>query len=326
MSNENARFFQWVVGDRRGEVVVFDKIVNEDGLTFIEFKDNSRINVDLVAEINQKSLDGKMMAEVDSPNNVWRFREIEDEDNKPRVEQDWESQVKYEVPSVEDLTHADLTENGGTVNPRPKKKKIELIPPIPTTTKFGKIANSEDMIAKSNESITSENKIEQTSSNKPSASSDDPVYIMMEKAKKVDTEVNMTLTISLPSKRLFEVAAESFDNGDKKALDYIIDNIDISEIKESLKMGIAAMYGEVHLSEVGNIVDNIFPKDDPVVFNKSGNFESLKDIKDHTMPSDYFSEPEAVEEPIIEAGIPQGDPSIIDLSQFKSPGVSTKEG
>ena len=33
------RFFQWVAGERRGEVVVFDEIVQEDGLAYITFKD-----------------------------------------------------------------------------------------------------------------------------------------------------------------------------------------------------------------------------------------------------------------------------------------------
>ena len=46
------RFFQWVAGERRGEVVVFDEIIQEDGLSFISFKDGSRVNTDFIAEIN----------------------------------------------------------------------------------------------------------------------------------------------------------------------------------------------------------------------------------------------------------------------------------
>ena len=80
------RFFQWIVGERRGEVVFFDSIVEENGLTYILFKDDSRINSELVAEINQENLSGKMMAEVESYNNIWSFKEEESKDES-RIEQ-----------------------------------------------------------------------------------------------------------------------------------------------------------------------------------------------------------------------------------------------
>jgi len=237
------RFFQWIAGERRGEVVVFDDIVEEDGMTFITFKDNSRVNTDLVAEINQTQLDGKMVAEVESPHNVWTFKDKTDF-NKTRVEQDWESQIKYEVPSVEEIAHADMTgPEGGVVNPQKLKKIIELVPPRPTRNKFGRIANTGDLMGEYKEPITPTAKVEQSAPVKPSVNVSDPVYIMMEKSKKVDTEVNMTLTISLPSAHLFDVVRDSFDDGGKKALEYIIENIDISDIKTALKKGIEEMYG-----------------------------------------------------------------------------------
>ena len=71
----------------------------------------------------------------------------------------------------------------------------------------------------------------------------DPVYIMLDKTKKVDTEVNMTLTISLPSRHLFDVVRDSFEDGANKGLEYIIENIDISDIKTALREGIEEMYG-----------------------------------------------------------------------------------
>ena len=47
------RYFQWLVGERRGEVLIFDEIEEDDGEIFIKFKDNSRINQDLVLPLNQ---------------------------------------------------------------------------------------------------------------------------------------------------------------------------------------------------------------------------------------------------------------------------------
>jgi len=104
---------------------------------------------------------------------------------------------------------------------------------------------------------------------------------MMEKSKKVDTEVNMTLVIQLPSSKLFDVIRDSFEDGDSKALEYIIENIDISDIKEALKAGIKEMYG---------------PNEDPED-NKLKEFHSEKEIEHYKGYADY--EPEVVEEPII---------------------------
>jgi hypothetical protein len=73
-------------------------------------------------------------------------------------------------------------------------------------------------------------------------SSDDPVYIMMSKSKKSSMEIDMVLNISLPPKSLYDVAKESFENGDEKTLEYIIESLDISEIKRALKEGIKNMY------------------------------------------------------------------------------------
>lgn len=278
------RFFQWLAGDRRGEVVIFDKIVEEDGMHFITFKDGSRINSDFVAEINQHSVDGKLMAEIDSPRNTWNFKETASKDDKPRIEQDWESQEKFEVPTADEIAHADLTGETGVVKPIPKKKKIELIPPRPTRNKFGKIANSDDMAGEYNDTITQQPQVEQATPQKPSVNTSDPVYIMMDKAKKVDTDVDMTLTISLPSSQLFDVVRDSFDEGESKALEYIIENIDVSEIKEALKEGIKQMYGPNENEE-----NNKIPENEIAILTETTQFID---------PTQTF-EPEVVEEPIV---------------------------
>jgi hypothetical protein len=276
-----SRLFQWLAGDRRGEILVFDNIIEEEGMHFITFKDGSRINSELVAEINEKKIDGKFMAEIDSYNNAWGFKEVNTGDDKPRVVQDWESQVKYEVPTADEIAYADLTGDQGTTKPIPKKKKIELIPPRPTKNKFGRIANSDDMSADYNVSIDNKPKVEQPTPEKSTVNSSDPVYIMMEKSKKVDTEVNMTLTISLPSSHLFDVVRDSFEEGDKKALEYIIENIDITDIKNALKEGIKSMY------EPNEDSDD----------NKLKEFHSENELDRYKEYANFA--PEMVEEPVV---------------------------
>jgi len=67
---------------------------------------------------------------------------------------------------------------------------------------------------------------------------------MLNKSKKVETELNMTLTINLPSRDLFNVIKENFDLGSEKTINYIVDNLDLTLIKESLKSAINSLYNE----------------------------------------------------------------------------------
>lgn len=245
------RYFQWVVGERRGEILIFDRIEQDDGEIYITFKNNSRINEKLVAQINQKDLTGKMMAEIDSPQNCWKFVEKEVPDQGPRIEQDANSGNKYEVPSIEEIVSADLTSEGGTTRPTKivKKKQIELIPPKPTPPShsvFGAISKSSEPALESKLSATIETPSPaQEKASEPIGSKvdkTDPVYILMSKAKKSDLDISMEMSISLPPKTLYDIAKESFDNGDDKFLDYIVDEIATEEIKEALKIAIRSMY------------------------------------------------------------------------------------
>jgi len=267
---EETRYFQWIAGDRRGEVLVLEEIVEDDGEVYLSFKDESRINVEFVAELNQTDLSQKMMAEVDSPTNVWTFKERESATDKKRIEQDWESQTKYEIPSADEIASADLTSEGGMTRPNPKKKKqIDLIPPRKTPkmkTKFGTATTSVPQHQPQPEQST--------------VNTGDPVYIMMEKAKKFDTDIPMELTISLPAKSLYDVAKESFEDGGNKVIEYIISNIDDTKLKASLKTALFSAYEEDYGEQI----------DEPT----SG---ALTEEPIMEAPPSY--EPEVIEEPII---------------------------
>ena len=71
---------------------------------------------------------------------------------------------------------------------------------------------------------------------------DDPVWIMLDKSKKFDADVEMVITISMPAKSLYDVAKESFDDGGNKAVDYVIEKLDIKNIKAALREAIMRMY------------------------------------------------------------------------------------
>lgn len=208
------RYFQWIAGDKKGEVLVFDKIEADGADVYITFKDESRINELLVAPLNQTDLTGKLMAEIDNPKNGWGFKE----DYVGRTEEKWEKNADGENVCVEPFN--------------PGKKVVKLLPPRPsaaTKSNFGQISNTA--------SVFQESVIE-----KPKVNITDPVYIMMAKSKKVDNDIEMAITISMPPKSLYNVAKESFDEGGTKFVEYIIENIDVKDIKEALKIAITTMY------------------------------------------------------------------------------------
>jgi len=247
------RFFQWLIGEKQGDICIFEKFEKDDNKVYVKFKDNSRIDIDLVAELNVIKVKGKYIAEVENPTNIWK------------IEEKWIGREK------EVWSEAEESGDGARhcIQPFVEGKKVtELIPPKQSLVPRFLEHNLSDKIL-NDKKLDKIKKLDLS----------DPVYIMMEKAKKVDTNIEMSLVISLPNKNLYDVAKESFDEGDKKTIEYIIENIDISKIKESLKNGIAQMYEQKEFS---------FEKD----------IELTKEPK-QTEKNPLLDEPEAIEEPII---------------------------
>ena len=247
-----SRYFQWIAGDRKGEILVLDNIVEDSGSIYLSFKDGSRMNEEFIAQINQRDLTRKLMAEIDSPQNCWRFVEKTSPDDKPRVEKDANSGEYYEIPPVEEIVNADLTGSSGQTRPGQKTKKtIELVPPTPTApthSAFGRIQNAKRGLPPApipqtplevNVNVDNISRMSQTPMHKNES---DPVYILMSKAKKMDTEISMEMSVSLPLPSLYQIAKDSFENGDEKFIDYIVDEITVDEIKEALKRAIYSMY------------------------------------------------------------------------------------
>jgi hypothetical protein len=187
------------------------------------------------------------MAEIDSYNNVWKFETKIVGEDTDRTEIDWESQTRYDVPTV-----TEIASDGQKVPV--KRKQITLIPPRRTTPSYISSRFGNVVMSKPTQPIDDMTNIKTNLSafetrHPSTVNQNDPVYIMMDRSKKIDTEVEMKLVISLPQERLYNVAKESFDDGGEKALNYIIENIDISKIKEALKAGIKARYEKIDYIE-----------------------------------------------------------------------------
>ena len=229
--NTNNRYFQWTVGERRGEVMVFDRIETDDENNYIVFKDNSRINEIFVAPINVNDLTGKLMAEIEHPDNCWGFKEewVGEEAGKISEDVD-ENGMKHIIPSVTEIM------SGGTKGPA-RRKIVRLIPPrtsAPRSSNFGVISNAP-------QPFTPPSPIQPIVS---AVDTNDPIYILMSKSKKINSDISMSISISLPSKNLYNIAKESYENGDVKFVSYIINDIAVDKIKDALKTAITEMYEE----------------------------------------------------------------------------------
>jgi hypothetical protein len=223
---EKTRWFQWIAGDRKGEVLILDKIESEDADVYLVFKDASRINETLVGQLNQRDLTGKFMAEVDSPRNVWSFKE----EWVGREEEKWEQNAEGIKVCVQPFS--------------PGKKVIKLIPPKSTPANhsaFGRINSSFQTSTTKRDHIPA-SMAEYASTSNIKVDTSDPIYILISKSKRTDSEVSMDITISLPPKTLYNIAKESFEEGGTKFVEYIIGDIAVDKIQEALKTAITEMY------------------------------------------------------------------------------------
>jgi hypothetical protein len=71
---------------------------------------------------------------------------------------------------------------------------------------------------------------------------DSPIFKLLEKQKKNMVDVSIQLKINLPSKDLYNVLLESFEGAEDEVIDYIINGIEIDDIKKSLSESIKKSY------------------------------------------------------------------------------------
>ena len=237
MMENNVRFFQWVAGEQKGQIKIFDKIEPDGAELFIVFKDGSRINESLVSPLNMTDLTGKFMAEIDNPSNCWTFKD----EWVGRTEETWIEQ--------------DETNPGNKVcvDPgNPGVKVVKLIPPRPTPkthSSFGTINTptkpAEHLLENNNAQVESP-----ATDKKTTIDVNDPIYILISKSKKEDSDIMMELTVSLPPKSLYDIAKTSFEEGDRKFVEYIIENMAVDHLKEAIKNAITNMYEKIEITNV----------------------------------------------------------------------------
>lgn len=255
------RYFQWLVGDDRGKVVEFIDITQEDGEYFFNFDDGESCNMAYIcAATNDKNiLKGKAMVEVSGPYNAWKFEEIKT-GNFTTAEDE-----HIEVPPLEDILRQSKDGNVesavGTMRLiAPKSNPIKGMP-LPSIQEYLRQPkepkeNKEDAALKAsgiNIQVTAEHVGEKVSEpevkpepkpeSKPvSVPITDPVHILVNTCKKHDTEISMTINVSLPSKSTYNFAKSEFEGGADKFIEILAATIDTSSISNSIKKALKDAY------------------------------------------------------------------------------------
>lgn len=81
-----------------------------------------------------------------------------------------------------------------------------------------------------------------TESPKSGLDPDSPIYNLLKKQKKNMVEVSIKIELNLPSKELYGVLSSSFEDAENEIIKFVIDGIDIEDIKKSLSESIKRNY------------------------------------------------------------------------------------
>ena len=73
---------------------------------------------------------------------------------------------------------------------------------------------------------------------------DSPIYKLLKKQKKNMVDVSINIKLNLPSKDLYTVLSGSFEDAEREIIEFVLDGVDIDDIKASLADSIEKSYYE----------------------------------------------------------------------------------
>lgn len=261
---KRARYFEWIAGEQAGTVATLESISELDGEFFYNFSDGEVCNMRFISPMTNDigSLKGMFMVEVQSQYKKWTIETI-----GTRTHRDERTGEIYEIPPVDDITQA----SGQECEIKDSKiGKMRLIPPAHQTIIYKELPDIESyLVTEEEEAVAVDDKnteapvqqaivhhiAEDITTNDPdtapevndttpsvSSENQDPVNILVNTCKKHSTDINLTLTIDLPAKTIYDIAANEFEDGINTFIDAIVVNIDSDVIKESLKEALMSAY------------------------------------------------------------------------------------
>lgn len=275
------RYFQWIEGENSGIVETLMNITEMDGEYFYNFASGESCNLRFISKMTNSpgALRNKFMVEIASPNDPWiateikmgKFKNAGDDEiidvppleditgasgtgNGINVEKSKLGTKKYhapryrgpfpELPSLDDYLVEETpalapVKKPGFVASMIKKKKeptVETVTPAPAETVEAVAPATPAPQAYVAPSPNNVARYEDPSDK------NDPVKILAKTCKKRETDIDVTLTISLPSKSVYQIAESEFENGGEKFINYLIRDIDVNEIIANIRESLKELY------------------------------------------------------------------------------------
>lgn len=276
------RYFEWIDGENKGNVVSLVSITDIDGETFYNFDDGESCNLRFISKMTKNVVDlkEKFMVEVENPHNIWTFDTIET--SMPRDIQNASSDDV--IPTLHDIINSDAGGGSSIANVNNSDIGKEKLVPPKRVQAIRSLPRKEDYeetpemikesiggivpISKSSvtfvEKVTSEPAVPEPASEpvsmpveaetvtpepvvprqeeKHEKRANDPIAILVDSCKKHSTSIPLTLTIDLPMKSLYNIANEEFEDGGDKFISYIVNGINTDVIIEALKGALKSAY------------------------------------------------------------------------------------
>lgn len=69
-----------------------------------------------------------------------------------------------------------------------------------------------------------------------------PIFSLLKKQKPNMVDVNINISINLPTKELYDILTTSFENADEEIVQYVLRDVNLDAIKESLRNSILDIY------------------------------------------------------------------------------------
>ena len=253
------RYFQWIDGEMKGDIVILESIEEFESETFYHFDDGEACNLRFIAPMTNTIADlkGKFMVEIESPSNAWTFEVIQ-----PKKYRDESMKgEEFDIPSMHDILKA--SGNNPNIDDSDIGKE-KLVPPryeqhmipLPSIEEYRVVQKTTQLKqnaipeAKPKEEPQPEVQVEpkiDPSKQEPKlvnngTYSNDPVKILVDTCKKYPTPVDMTIHVMLPSKSIADIASSEFENGFDKFVECIVNDIDASMIISELRHALKAAY------------------------------------------------------------------------------------
>jgi hypothetical protein len=86
---------------------------------------------------------------------------------------------------------------------------------------------------------------------------ENPIVSLLQKQKPNWVEVGIKLKLNLPTKNLYNVLTSSFEDAEKEIIEFVVNDLDLEIIKESLRINIKEIYkgGNANIRKAGNNID-----------------------------------------------------------------------